>query len=115
SDAVGRLRDRVRVRDRVGQVQQSEPSAVEIERGTPVFEPNVRRAGARPGRWDIEAMIEFRRRGSVADADRRVFIAVAELDAGGVVLKLLGARAHDRRAGLFSKLLPFFAVFFDSR
>ena len=59
------------------------------------------------------AVIEGRRRCSVGDADRRVLIAVTELDSRRIVLKLFRARAHDRGASFFAQLSSFFAVFFD--
>src|SRR6185503_9982439 len=89
--------------------------AEKIEGGAAVFQPCVGRAHARPSRGDVQTVVQRRRRRAVLDADRRIFVTVAELDAGGVVLEFFRARAQDRRAGFFPQLSALVAVFLDLR
>src|SRR5581483_11302978 len=90
--------------------QQHESTPEEVERRLAAGERDVRRARAGPRRRIINALFERRRGRSVADADRRVIVAVAELDARRIVLKLLRARPENRRARLFAQNSPLFRV-----
>src|SRR5713226_1348478 len=75
----------------------------------------MRRTGAGPCRRRVSGMIIRRRRRSVRYTDRRMIVAIAQLDAGGVVLEFFGAGSENRFARLRPELFPFVAVFFEER
>ncbi len=104
-----------KLRPFMGKREQDEAAAEKIERRAAADEPDVRRARARPRRRGVNRVVERRRDRPVGYADRRIVVAVAELDAGGVVLELLRARPEDRRARLFPQRPSLLAVRFQER
>src|SRR5581483_8774173 len=119
SRAANALDDRSRIRRRfvaaprdvaIRAREHHESTPEEVERPLAAGARDVRRARAGPRRRIINALFERRRGRSVADADRRVIVAVAELDARRIVLKLLRARPENRRARLFAQNSPLFRV-----
>ena len=79
------LSRRLQERRRLGRVraeaEQRKAAPEQIERRAPVGEEGMRRAVAGPRRRHIGSRIVGRRRGAVGPADRRVFVAVAEMGA----------------------------------
>ncbi len=63
------------------EAQQHEAAAEQIERRAPVGEPGMRRAVPGPRRRLVGPRLVGRRRRAVRPADRRVLVAIAEMDA----------------------------------